>query len=147
VSATPLPPGITIGATPQGLLDDDHDDEDATPDWRMSPWRDQEKHDVERTEFPSLCNTSTPAELTAKLFGCSGSIDSQRYAAATKFRDMPGMDWATARVALNRLVAAIKDYHRLATNLNYVALAEFTLTARDFDFQGLKGEQAPRFRK
>jgi hypothetical protein len=99
---------------------------------------------------PERCETGTQEELAAKLYGCSGSLTTLQYQEASKFRDMPAMTWAEARIALNRLVVALSVYsydRRAATTSALVALAEFALTARDFDFQGLKGDNAPRFRK
>ena len=45
--------------------------------------------------------------ITAKLYGCSDGLDSTQYKEATKLRDLPGMDWTDARVALKRLVRAL----------------------------------------
>ena len=83
-------------------------------------------------------------------------LDSSRYMEATKLRDMPSMDWTDARVALKRLVIDLRVdvYYRRryrssedAAAADLVALAEFALTARGFDFAGKKGENTTKFRK
>ena len=104
------------------------------------------------TALPEKCATGTPQELTDKLYGCSGSLSSAQYKEATKLRDMPGMDWADARIALSRLVADVRKdnshrWSRRARTSDLISLAEFALTARGFEFLGKKGENAPRFRK
>ncbi len=114
---------------------------------------DRDRVDYESTTFPERCATGTPSELTAKLYGCSGSLGTTRYKEASKFRDLPSMDWADARLALSRLIAGVRDRYSYqrgrcgATSRDLVALAEFALTARGFDFLGKKGENAPKFRK
>ena len=61
------------------------------------------------------------------------------------------MDWTNARIALSRVTAVFReDYayrRRKIRTRDLVALAEFALTARGFDFLGKKGENAPKFRK
>jgi hypothetical protein len=114
---------------------------------------DRRRIGYESTAFPERLTTGTPQELTAKLYGCSGSLDTTRYKEVAKLRDMAAMDWADARVALSRLVAEVReDYsyrrrRREASTRDLIALAEFALTARGFDFLGKKGENAPKFRK
>src|SRR5438309_698545 len=73
---------------------------------------DRRRIDYEASTFPERCATGTPQDLTAKPYGCSGSLDSTQYREATKFRDIPGMDWVDARVALNRLMAEVRENHR-----------------------------------
>ena len=55
---------------------------------------------------------------------------------------MPDMTWPEARAALNRLREPVADYRwrDRATTTQYVALAEFALTAHGFErFTGLDG--------
>jgi hypothetical protein len=102
------------------------------------------------TEFPACTKIGGSDELRAKLFACSGSPDSMRYQEATKFRAVPDMDWTEARVALNRLMADVRNYSSRyrVTNLQYVALAEFALTASSFEgFVGKKSDNAVKLRK
>jgi hypothetical protein len=67
----------------------------------------------------------------------------------TKFRAMPDMGWEEARIALNRLrVPLYHSYYNPATTRDYVALAEFILTAYGFEgFAGKKGDHAIKLRK
>jgi hypothetical protein len=75
----------------------------------------------------------------------AGSPDSSRYREATKFRAMLDMGWEEARVALNRLVEPVR--FRSARTSQYVALAEFALTAIGFTgFVGRRGEHAVKLR-
>lgn len=69
---------------------------------------DRRQSEYEATDVPERCAAGAPQELIAKLYACSGLLDSTRYREASKFRDLPGMDWADARVALNRLIANIR---------------------------------------
>jgi hypothetical protein len=154
------------GALPAGFLKIEEPDPPEEADEADEPWADSEEPDeqpryyshdnrqqieYESAAFPERCVTGTPEELTAKLYGCSGSLNSTQYREATKLRDLPGMNWDDARVALNRLVADLREYSyrrsRRAQISDLIALAEFALTARGFEFQGRKGESAPRFRK
>jgi hypothetical protein len=67
---------------------------------------------------------------------------------ATRFRSMPDMTWPEARAALNRLRTPIADYRHHGTTAEYVALAEFALTAHDFTgFAGLRGEHGVKLRQ
>ena len=101
-------------------------------------------------EFPASYETAPPEELAAKLYGCSGSMESERYLEATQYRAIRDMDWGEARLALNRLISEAKV--RYSRRMSYptiaecLALAEFALTASSFDFAGKKGEAAPKFR-
>jgi hypothetical protein len=104
------------------------------------------------TVFPEHLETGTPEELVGKDYACSGSPDSRSYREATQFRVLTDMDWTQARTALNRLVTNIqKNYPyydgRTVSTRELVALAEFALTAQNFDFVGKKGEAAPKFRQ
>jgi len=128
------------------------------PDVELScaDYSQRDRRQYETTNLPERCATGTPQQLTAKLYACSGGLDSTRYMEAPKLRDMPSMEWEEARVALNRLVVDLKigvhSRYRYrssykAANSDLVALAEFALTARSFDFKGKKGEHAPKFRK
>lgn len=137
----PPPPELQLR---EGCRHDAAEEADDYPDWRQQ----NRRRDARADAFPELCATEGPEALAAKLYGYSGSVETRRYARATKFSDMAGLDWSAARVALNRLVRWIHDDRRNGPEAAHcVALAEFALTARGFDFAGLKGESAPRFRK
>jgi hypothetical protein len=137
-----LPPGfLTIEAA------EPPNDPVTSPDYLTDEHR--------RVEFgaiglPEQFETGTPAELVAQLYGSSGSPETYEYREATKFRDMASMDWAEARVALNRLVRELRGdryYRRNVATADLVALAEFAMTARDFTFQGKKGDNGGKLRK
>ena len=140
---------------PPGFLNIEADRPPPEPESEANPkdlYDTRRQIDYRVTTIPALCVTGTPEELAAKLYGCSGSLETTQYQEATKLRDMPAMSWAEARVALNRLVIALGGYshrrrlHAAATS-DLVALAEFALTARSFDFLGRKGDNAPKFRR
>jgi hypothetical protein len=151
MSAT-LPPGVTVAKPPAELELNDDDD----GDWRIDYRRhyDDERRGPDAlqnaTAFPKRVEAGTPQALMAKMFGCSGSLDSRRYLEATKLRAIPDMTWEEARIALNRLIAGVGSYssrYRVTTH-EYVALAEFALTARGFEqFVGKKGDHAIKLRK
>jgi hypothetical protein len=142
-----LPPGVSIGAPPPEL---ELDTEEGTSRYDPHYWqydrhrRDDAEDNRRRAKaFPQPIVVGTPEELIAKVYGVSGSIDSTRYREATRFTDMRGMTWPVARIALNRLMPR---YGR-GTAADYVAMAEFALSARGFNFEGLKGDAAPKFRR
>jgi hypothetical protein len=145
-----LLPGLTIGEPPLELRLGN----DAEP-WRSRDYAiyndDRDRQDIlhEATAFPAAVTAGTPDELMAKLFACSGAVDSSRYLEPTKFRAIPDMAWPEARAALNRLSVDVSGYdrgHRTGTE-HFVALAEFVLTVQGFTgFQGLRGEHAVKLR-
>jgi DNA-binding ferritin-like protein len=107
--------------------------------------------DPSATQFPKSYETGPPEELIAKLYGCSGSMDTTCYQEATKFRALGEMDWTEARLALNRLINSGQErrypgWEPSLTRAEYIAVAEFALTASNFNFAGKKGEAAPKFR-
>lgn len=59
---------------------------------------------VTRQNPPGHYETAPPEELAAKSYGCSGSMEFDRYLEATRFRALHDMDWSEARLALNRLI-------------------------------------------
>jgi hypothetical protein len=139
-----LPPGFLTIEAPAPAAPEQPEDE--------APWRaaGRRRSALETTRFPEPVATGTPADLLTKIFACSGSPDSTRYQEATRYRVIPDMDWPDARVALNRLVVGLQGGYwqrHAATSAELVALAEFALTARTVDFQGRKGDHAPKFRK
>ena len=152
MNGPPLPAGVTIAPPPPELKLGQEDD--SWRRWRLpDPYADHEnnRHDplAEATAFPNKSETDTPDALRAKLFACSGGIDSTRYQEASRFRAMPDMTWPEARVALNRLLLPVAsyDWRGRATSSDYVTLAEFTLTAHGFTgFAGLRGEHAVKLR-
>src|ERR1700747_3122037 len=97
-----LPPGVVIGPPPAELQLGDDDD-----DWRAE-WRSRlgsDSSDLTAAQaakaFPERIAVDPPEALrTAKLFGCSGSVNSGRYREATRYRFLPDMGWEEARVAL-----------------------------------------------
>jgi hypothetical protein len=147
----PLPPGVTVAPPPPELKLGEEDNPRRL--WRISdPDDDNYRHDplAEATAFPDKTETDTPDALRAKPFACSGSINSTRYQEASRFRAMPDMTWPEARVALNRLAWPVASYYwrDRATSPDYVALAEFALTAHGFTgFAGLRGEHAVKLRE
>jgi hypothetical protein len=152
-----LPGGIlTIEEPAEFEGPDEVEAEESEPEPQAPEFPYTGRHDAEHeaTAYPKPCETGTPEELIAKFYACSGSLGSKQYREATKYRDLPNMDWPDARVALNRLVVAVQDnrYNRRRKpddiNRDLVALAEFALTSRGFeDFVGKKGDAAPRFRQ
>ena len=152
----PLPPGFLKIEAREPAEQSEEPDEPweamQQPDERPRhyPRDDRRRIEYEATDFPERCAPGTPQELSAKLYGCSGSLGSRQYKEASRFRDIPGMDWAEARVALSRLLADVRpNYYRRrgVQTRDVVALAEFALTALGFDFLGKKGENAPKFRR
>src|SRR5690242_20433842 len=154
-----LPRGVTIAPPPAELKLGNDGEGDGYP----FPWRhgyDDYDADYRRggstalesaTELPARTEAEGPPEMlrSSKLFACSGSVDSERYAEATKFRTMPCMTWPEARVALNRLVADTGSYSSRyrVTASEYIELAEFALTAAGFEgFEGRKGDNAVKLR-
>ncbi len=135
-----LPPGVEIGPTPPELkLDDDADDCGSYSYRHRFYGRDEERTEDVKA-FPEPAAAGTPYEVLAKLFGCSGAVDSTRYREATRYRAMPDMGWEEARVALNRLLTA--------SPRDYIALAEFALTAAASEpFAGKKGDHAGKLRR
>lgn len=136
-----LPPGfLTIG--PAKLPSEEFEE----------PSRNHDRGKIaNETAFPEHLETGTPEELASRLYACSGSPDSMQYREATRFRDMPSMDWTEARTALSRLDGDIRGYsyyrERTVCTRQLVAQAEFALTAQGFDFVGKKGDVAAKFRK
>jgi hypothetical protein len=150
MSAT-LPPGVTIAKPPPELELDDEDD-DRRLGYRRPYYDDDDRRSPDAlqaaTAFPERIEAGLPEALAAKLFGCSGSLDSARYLEATRFRTMANMGWEEARVALNRLLVEVAGYGRRKTTREYVALAEFALTAVACEpFTGRKGDNAVKLRK
>jgi hypothetical protein len=152
--SAPLPPGVEIAPPPPELKLRDKKDSGYYPDWRELI--DDDQCDGNRqeslsaaTKFPERIETGTPEVLRTKLFACSGSPNSLRYMEPSKFRAIPDMGWEEARIALNRLrVPLYHSYRNRATTRDYVALAEFTLTAHGFEgFAGKKGGHAVKLRK
>jgi hypothetical protein len=143
-----LPPGVTIAKPPAELKLGDADDDWCHHYLDHNDDRPDILHDA--TAFPARVTAGSPEELMAKLFACSGSVDSSRYMEPTKFRSIPEMNWEEARVALNRLRVDVSGWdrrHRTGTE-HYAALAEFALTVYRFTgFQGLRGEHAVKLRK
>jgi hypothetical protein len=152
--STSLPPGVEIAEPPSWLrLPREKDDDGYYHSWRAD---DDAPHDGRRhsslhdaTKFPERIETDTPDALRAKLFACSGSPSSSRYMEPTKFRPMPDMSWEEARIAFNRLRVPLMHYHyKRTTTRDYVAFAEFALTAHGFQgFVGKKGDNAVKLRK
>jgi predicted DNA-binding transcriptional regulator AlpA len=151
-----LPPGVTIAPPPPELnLGNDDGDDGYRFRWRYG----DDDEDYRRngstalesaTEFPERSEVEGLLLRSSKLFACSGSVDSERYAEATKYRTMPTMSWLEARVALNRLVADTGSYisRYRVTAREYVALAEFALAASGFEgFEGRKGDNAVKLRE
>jgi hypothetical protein len=137
-----LPFGFTIGPpVPELRLGKDRSD--ASYDWRSSYGQRIALGEIEAAKaFPQSVEVGAPEE---QMFGCSGSLDSSHYREATKFRTLPGMTWEEARIALNRLLKPVR-YERGETS-QYVALAEFTLTAIGFaGFVGRRGEHGVKLR-
>jgi hypothetical protein len=137
-----LPFGFTIGPpVPELRLGKDRND--AGYDWRSSYGQRIALGEIEAAKaFPQPVEVS-PEE---QMFGCSGSLDSSRYHEATKFRAMSEMGWEEARIALNRLVVPLR-YDRGKVS-QYVALAEFALTATGFTgFVGRRGEHGVKLRE
>jgi hypothetical protein len=137
-----LPPGfITIEERPPEEADEVRAD------------RRRLRHDIaDATVFHNHVQTGRPEELAGRLYAWSGSPDSRSYRGATQFRPLSDMDWMQACIAVNRLISEIpgEDFYndgRRPSVPELVALAEFALTAQNFDFVGKKGEAAPKFRK
>ena len=140
-----LPPGVTIAPPPPELQLDEHDY--YRGDWSGYRQRSALSAVQAGKAFPEPVEVDAPEPLrAAKMFACSGSPDSSRYREATKFRAMRDMGWEEARIALNRLVEPVR-WNRTETTSQYVALAEFALTAIGFtDFVGRRGEHAVKLR-
>jgi hypothetical protein len=142
----PLPPGVTIDPPPAHLRPREHDPLDY---WRRTVEGDDETNRppklADATVFPKWVETGAPDALRAKLFACSGGVDSSHYMEANRYRVIPDMAWPEARAALNRLAVEVRGYSIAAAD--HVALAEFALTAHGFTgFQGLRGEHAVKLR-
>jgi len=141
-----LSPGVTIAPPPPELQLDE--DDDHRFDW---PGRYGQRSALSAVQagkaFPEPVEVGAPEPLrTGKMFACSGSPDSSRYREATKFRAMRDMGWEEARIALNRLVEPVR-WNPTETTSQYVALAEFALTAIGFTgFVGRRGEHAVKLR-
>src|SRR5271166_2908209 len=144
-----LPPGFLTIERTEPVTQPDSDSPAAYMD---SPWQDRKKIDFQTAVFPKRFEIGPPEELTRKLYACSGGLSSWQYKEATKFHEIPDMSWEEARTALNRLVADARGRWGevkpadIATRY-LVPLAEFALTAMDFDFPGRKGDHAAALRK
>src|SRR6516162_7097653 len=142
---TDFPAFFEIAPPPPELrLRDDSDDYG----WRR--YRDSDQDGLSAIQaakaFPAAVEVDPPEALRAAVFACSGGLDSSRYREATTFRAMPDMGWEEARVALNRLLAPVR--HGAGKPRQYVALAEFVLTATGFTgFVGRRGEHAVKLRE
>jgi len=146
---TDFPAFFEIAPPPPELrLRDDSDDYG----WRR--YRDSDQDGLSAIQaakaFPAAVEVDPPEALRAAVFACSGGLDSSRYREATTFRAMPDMGWEEARIALNRLLSPIRYSTRETRQYQtrqYVALAEFVLTATGFTgFVGRRGEHAVKLR-
>jgi hypothetical protein len=143
---TDFPAFFTIAPPPPELqLGDDSDDYR----WHSCRYRDSVQDGPSAIQaavaFPEAVAVDPPEALRATPFACSGSLDSSRYRVATTFRAMPDMGWEEARIALNRLLNPIR--YGTGKTHQYVALAEFVLTATGFTgFVGRRGEHAVKLR-
>jgi hypothetical protein len=139
-----LPSFVTIAPPPAELQLGE--DVDGRFDWPRAGQRSALSAVQASKAFPAPVEAGAAEALrTEKMFACSGSPDSSRYQEATKFRPMQGMGWEEARVALNRLVEPVQRDRGQSSQ--YVALAEFALTAIGFDgFDGRRGEHAVKLR-
>ena len=144
-----LPPGVTIAPPPAALELNSNDDDGYA--WCHRNDADQREPTGVHAAmaFPERIEVEDEAALrTTQPFACSGSVDSTRYQEATRFRAMPDMGWEEARVALNRLLVKPPHYGVGGSTRDYVALAEFALTAQGFEgFDGRKGEHAVKLRR
>jgi hypothetical protein len=154
MNAPTLPPGVTIVAPPPALKLGDNE---ALSRWRMPGASAEDANGDARspdgvdsaTTFPERVETGEPSALRGKLFACSGGIESMQYQEATRFRPMSDLTWLEARVALNRLLFPVTSYYwrDRTTTPDYIALAEFALTAHGFTgFAGLRGRHAIKLR-
>jgi hypothetical protein len=142
-----LPPFVTIAPPPPELQLGKTDDRDRFDYWPRGP-RSETLSAVQASKaFPELIAAGEPEALrTEKMFACSGSPDSSRYREATLFRAMQDMGWEEARIALNRLMEPVRSGRGEPSD--YVALAEFALTATGFaGFVGKRGEHAVKLRE
>src|SRR6516164_7218797 len=146
---TDFPAFFEIAPPPPELrLRDDSDDYG----WRR--YRDSDQDGLSAIQaakaFPAAVEVDPPEALRAAVFACSGGLYSSRYREATTFRAMPNMGWEEARIALNRLLSPIRYSTRETRQYQtrqYVALAEFVLTATGFTgFVGRRGEHAVKLR-
>jgi len=140
-----LPAFFTIAPPPLELqLGDDGDDFG----WRRFRNSDQDERPsaIQAAKaFPEAVAVDPPEALRAAMFACSGLLHSSRYREATTFRAIPDMGWEEARIALNRLLEPVR--YGAGKPRQYVALAEFVLTATGFTgFVGRRGEHAVKLR-